>query len=99
KTSRRLTKKPSRRYWPATESTAGAGFELRMARGSIWSRSESRTCWKCSEANHDATRAGRERQAFESLAPSALRQPELAESQRLVLSTPRATLEYIRFAQ
>lgn len=39
-----------------------------------------------------------ERQAFESLGRSAFQQPELADSQRLVLPNPRARLEYIRFA-
>lgn len=39
-----------------------------------------------------------ERRAFESLDESALQQPELNESMRLVLPTPEARLEYIRFA-
>ena len=39
-----------------------------------------------------------ERKAFESLDRSALQQPELADSQRLVLPNPRARMEYIRFA-
>lgn len=39
-----------------------------------------------------------EREAFESLDVAALQQPELADSQRLVLQTPRARLDYIRFA-
>lgn len=39
-----------------------------------------------------------ERDAMKALKADALQQPELAESQRLVLPTPRARLEYIRFA-
>jgi len=39
-----------------------------------------------------------ERSAFKALEEDALQQPELDDSQRLVLPTPRARLEYIRFA-
>ena len=39
-----------------------------------------------------------ERQAFQALDRDALQQPELPDAQRLVLPTPRARLEYIRFA-
>lgn len=39
-----------------------------------------------------------ERAAFGSLDPNALQQPGLADSQRLVQPTPRARLDYIRFA-
>jgi hypothetical protein len=39
-----------------------------------------------------------EREAFGSLDPDALQQPGLADTQRLVQPTPRARLDYIRFA-
>lgn len=39
-----------------------------------------------------------ERKAFTSLERHRLEQPELSRSQRLVLPTPAARLEYIRFA-
>jgi len=39
-----------------------------------------------------------EREALESLGPGALAQPELEVSQRIVQPTPRARLDYIRFA-
>jgi len=39
-----------------------------------------------------------ERKALRALEADALQQPELSESQRLVLPTPQSRLEYIRFA-
>lgn len=39
-----------------------------------------------------------EREAFRSLDQDSLRQPKLSDSQRLVQPTPRARLDYIRFA-
>ena len=39
-----------------------------------------------------------ERDAFGSLDPSALQQPEASDSERLVLPNPSARLEYVRFA-
>lgn len=39
-----------------------------------------------------------EREAFKSLAGDRLQQPELTQTLRLVLPTPEARLDYIRFA-